>query len=136
VGSRNVETIKSAIKLLNQGEIDEVFERYALQDIVWDYSRTIGPDQGGVYRGIESAKRFARELFVEPWQEFEFVADQYVEIDSTRLVIASHTRSVGRDGIEVIARGAALFEFDGDGKLAAMRLFQSKEDALEVARVR
>jgi hypothetical protein len=134
VGSRNVETIKAAIELLNLGKIDEGFDRYAVEDVVWDYSRTVGPDQGGVYRGIESAKRFARELFVEPWQEFELVADEYVEVDSDRLVIASHTRSVGRGGIEVIARGAVLCEFDEEGKLAAMRLFQSKEEALEAAR--
>jgi ketosteroid isomerase-like protein len=134
VGSRNVETVNAAIELLNRGEIDEVFERYAAEDIIWDYSQTIGPDQAGVYRGLESAKRFARELFVEPWEEFEFVADEYVEVDSDRLVMASHTRTVGRAGIEVIARGAVLFEFDDAGKLAAMRLFQSKEEALEAAR--
>ena len=133
MGSENADTVKAALELLNRGEIDELFDRFATEDVVWDHSRTIAPDQQGVYRGRDSAKRFARQLFVEPWEEFEFVADEYIEVDDDRLVIASHTRNVGRGGIEVAAHGAVLFEFSDDGKVAAMRLFQVKGEALDAA---
>ena len=134
MGSRNIETVEAAIELFNRAETDEVFDRFAAEDVAWDYTRTVAPDGGGVYEGIDAAKRFARQLFVEPWEKVEFIADELVEVGEDRVVVSSHTRNVGRDGIEVVARGALLVEFRDDGKFTALRLFQSEEEALEFAR--
>jgi ketosteroid isomerase-like protein len=133
VGSENAAALKSAIEMYNRGEIDELFARYAAPDVEFDYTRSNAPDQTGVFRGTEEAKRPVKALR-EPWVELELVADEYIEVADDVVVVRSHTRHVGRDGIEVIAHGAMVFEFRDDGKVTAWRLFQNREEALEAAR--
>ena len=132
VASKNVAATEAMVEMFNRGEIDDLLARFAADEIVFDYSRSLGPDQKGLYRGVEEVGRFLRDL-LEPWEEFELFVDESTEVGDDIVVVDSHTRSLGRgSGIEVDARGAMLFEFRGD-RLAAWRLFQDKEEALASA---
>jgi ketosteroid isomerase-like protein len=134
VGSENVETIRTILEMVNRREIDEMLERYAAEDIEFDYSRSLMPGITGIYRGAEEWRPVVKGI-LEAWREFEFVVDEVIEIDDSTVVVAAHTRNVGKgSGVEVSAHGAHLWEFADDGKLVAWRLFQSQDDALEAAR--
>jgi ketosteroid isomerase-like protein len=120
------------VELISRGDLHELLDRFAAEDIEVDYTRSLSPDQAGLFRGIDEVRRFWHALR-EPWRELELVADEYIEVDDDTVVVSSHTRQVGRgSGVEVVARGAALYRFR-DNKLVRWELFQSKAEALEAA---
>jgi ketosteroid isomerase-like protein len=118
------------VRLFNRGEVEELLDRFAAEDVEFDYTRSLSPDQAGIFRGIDEVRGFW-EALREPWQELELVGDEYIEVRDDTVVVSSHTRQVGRgSGIEVVARGAMLVRFR-DGKLVRWQLFQSKAEALD-----
>jgi hypothetical protein len=55
-----------------------------------------------------------------------------IELDDDRVLSVSHLRMRGRgSGVDVNARGAAIWTIR-DGEAAAVKLYQSKAEALEV----
>jgi len=130
VESENVAAVREMVRLISRGELDELLDRFAAEDLELDYTRSLSPDQAGIFRGIDEVRRFWHALR-EPWQELELVADEYIEVGDDTVVVSSHTRQVGRgSGVEVVARGAVVVRFR-DGKLVRWQLFQSKAEALE-----
>lgn len=128
--SESVAVIGAMIQLFNRGELDDLLDRFAAEEIEFDNSRSLSPDQAGVFRGIDEVRRFLQGLR-EPWKEFELVADEYFEVADDTVVVSSHTRHVGQgSGIEVVARGAILVCLR-DGKAFKWQLFQGTAEALE-----
>jgi ketosteroid isomerase-like protein len=129
VESENVAALRAMIELFNKGELEELLDRFAAEDIELDFSRS-STDQAAIFRGFDGA-RHVWEAGMEPWQDFELIADEYIEVRDDTVVVASHSRSVGRgSGVEVVARGATLFRLR-NGKIFLWQLHQSKAEALE-----
>ncbi len=130
--SENVAAVQTMVQLFSRGELEELLDRFVAEEIELDYSRSLSPDQVGVFRGIDEVRRFLQTL-LEPWQEMELIADDYIEVRDDTVVVTSHTRQIGREsGVEVVARGAVLIRLR-NGKAIWWQLFQSEEDALEAA---
>ena len=121
------------VELFSTGELEELLDRFIAEDIELDYTRSLSPDQAGVFRGVDEVRGFLQTL-LEPWQELELVVDEYIEVRDDTVVASSHTRQTGREsGVEVVARGAMLVRLR-DGRAVRWELFQGKTQALEAAR--
>ena len=128
MAGENVAVVEAIVEAMNEGDLDRVIAQIDPDEFELDYSRSLSPDLTGVHHGHRAIRRFLEEL-VEPWEEFELIADKFIEVGD-HVILVSHTRNHGRgSGVEVVARGAALYEFRG-GRLVAWRLFQGEEEAL------
>jgi ketosteroid isomerase-like protein len=131
VSAENVARIKAIYEAVNRRDLESAVAQLD-PDFELDSSRSINPDRGtGIQCGREPVAAAIRNL-MEPWEEFEMFADEYVEAGE-HVVRIGGLRARGRgSGVETVARGAQLWEFR-DGTPVAMRQFQSKEDALAAA---
>lgn len=127
MSSENVATVRAIWDAVNRGAIDEAFE-HAPDDFVIDWSASNAPESG-IYRGRENAKR-AFEGTLEAWAEVDYYESEI--IDHGDLVVrVGGVRAKGKgSGAEVSAHGAQVWTFR-DGVPASVRLYQSKEEALE-----
>jgi ketosteroid isomerase-like protein len=98
-------------------------------EIEIDWSTSLSPFKG-IYHGHAGLERFWESLW-EAWDEFTPEIEESIECGPDRLVTANLIRARGKaSGVEVSSRGAGLWTFR-DGKIAGMRLFQSRDEALE-----
>jgi ketosteroid isomerase-like protein len=127
MSEQNVATVRAIFDALNGGDLDEALAHLP-EDFVLDWSEANSPESG-VYRSREQI-RAVFERFTEPWSDFEWFESEI--IDAGDLVVrVGGIRGRGEgSGLEVRARGATVWTFRG-GKPRSLRLFQSKEEALE-----
>jgi ketosteroid isomerase-like protein len=84
-----------------------------------------------IYRGTEGVREFL-SLMREMWKQLRFEPQEYIPVGEDKVVVTIRMIAVGRDGIETVARSAGLFTLR-EAKLAHVKAFQSKADALEAA---
>jgi ketosteroid isomerase-like protein len=128
MGSDNVELVRHGYEdLARTGEID-----LALIDpeVEWDNSGAIF--DGAVYHGHEGVRAFF-ERSREMWDHQRFEPQEFIEGADDRVVVVQRIRSVGRDGIETIARNAVVLTLR-EGRIVHMKSFQTKAEALAAAR--
>jgi ketosteroid isomerase-like protein len=125
--SESVELVRHLIDRLNHGDY-EALVRASSEDFELDFSASRGP-LSGFYRGREGSREFWA-AFSEPWESLEWDPEEIVEIDDGRVLTVSEVRARGGEsGAEVNAKGAAIWTVR-KGEVAAVRLFQTKEEAL------
>ena len=100
-------------------------------DVVWDWSRSLGPD-AGVRHGRAAVLRFFATHW-EHWASIEFSPISLVDVEGVA-VVDVEVRLGGRDGIELTVRGGHVQVWDDEGRLARYILFQSLDEATEFAR--
>jgi thiamine-phosphate pyrophosphorylase len=123
----NAEFARRNIAAFNRRDLDALFTE-TFGDTVFDWSRSIGP-QRGIYHGAAEA-RIWLEAFFEAWEEFIWSPEEIIELDRHHVLVVNRVRGRGKgSGVEVNARGAQLWDIR-DGRLAKVRVFQSKEEAL------
>jgi ketosteroid isomerase-like protein len=124
----NVELVRTAFAAMSRGDIDGALA-LAADDLVFDWSNSIGPEKG-VYRGKDQIREFWTTLY-DAFEEVSWNAEEIIEVDDTRLIAVNHIRMRGRgSGVAVDAVGAQLWTIvDGEGR--SIKLYQSKDDALE-----
>jgi ketosteroid isomerase-like protein len=123
----NVATVRAIWDAINRGDIDEAF-RYAPDDFVADWSSSEAPESG-IFRGRETVKQRFQETR-DVWSEAEHFETEIIDAGE-QVVRVGGVRARGKgSGAEVTAQGAQLWTFR-DGIPVSVRLFQSKEEALE-----
>jgi ketosteroid isomerase-like protein len=127
MSEENVAIVRAIWDAINRGDIDAAFE-YAPDDFIADWSGSEAPESG-VYHGREAVKgRFERTM--EVWAEMEYFETEIIDAGEQVLRVGG-VRARGRgSGAEVTAQGAQVWTFR-DGIPVSVRLFQSKEEALE-----
>ena len=126
--SKAIDAMHRVMDAINRADIEE-FTAAITEDFELDFSNSRGP-MNGVYRGRDQARQFM-ESFLEPWASLEFASQETIELPDGRIVQAGELRSRGHgSGAEVGARGATIWSFR-DEKVAAVKMYQSKEDALK-----
>ena len=129
MSQENIEVVRSIIDSINAGDLDRADEAIH-EDFEADWSNSIGPHGGGVYRGREQAREMF-ESFLEAWEELRWEPQEMIEVDEARVVVVNRVRMRGRgSGVEVDATGAQLWTITG-GKVRSLTIYQSKADALE-----
>jgi ketosteroid isomerase-like protein len=124
----NVEVVRGVIDALNRGDVDGAMEAVSTDcEIDWSNSRGV---LKGVYRGRDEAREVWK-AFLEAWDSLRWGVREFIELDDDRVVIVSEFTSRGSgSGVEVTASGASLWTIR-DGEVAAVKLFQSKAEALD-----
>jgi ketosteroid isomerase-like protein len=126
--AENVKVVRRIIDAVNRGDIEAIADA-ARDDFELDFSNSRGP-MSGTYRGADGIREFMTSFF-EPWAEAEFDPGEIVELDDERLLTVNTVRARGDEsGAEVAATGASIWTIR-DGKVAAVKLYQSKDEALE-----
>jgi ketosteroid isomerase-like protein len=71
--------------------------------------------------------------FLEVWDSVRWEVLEFIELGNDRVLIASEIHNRGSEsGVDVTARGASVWTIR-DGEVAAVKLYQSKAEALEAA---
>ena len=128
---QNVELVRRVIDAMNRADFDAVTKLFS-QDFEFDFSASKSP-LSGVYRGRDEARGFLTSFF-EPWAEVEFNPQgEMTEFEDGRVLTVNVVRGRGHgSGAEVAAKGASIWTIR-NGEVAAVKLYQSKGEALEDA---
>lgn len=100
-------------------------------DVVWDWSRSLGPD-AGIRHGRAAVLRFFATHW-EHWESIEFSPVSVADVEGAAVVDVEVCLR-GRDGIELTVRGGHVQVWDEEGLLARYTLFQSVREATEFVR--
>ena len=125
MSQENVEIVKAAYDAYNRDDWDAAFKDAAPGAEI-DMSRSVGPDSG-----VFSLDQFRRVVaeFRETWESARLEPHEFIEAGD--LVVVPATQHVkGRDGIEVVSRGAFVWTIR-NGAVERMVMYQSGQDALE-----
>ena len=126
--AEKVKVARHIVDAINRGDVEAVAEMVS-EDFELDFSNSRGP-MSGTYRGADGIREFMTSFF-EPWAEVEFAPGEMVELDDERVLTVNTVRARGDgSGAEVAATGASIWTIR-DGEVAAVKLYQSKEEALE-----
>jgi ketosteroid isomerase-like protein len=66
----------------------------------------------------------------EMWKHQQVEPQEFIQLGDDQVIVAFRFISIGRDDVETVAH-AALVVTVREGKIAHMKAFQSKDDALE-----
>jgi ketosteroid isomerase-like protein len=125
-----VEVFRGATAAIVTGDLDRAMS-YLHEDIVLDWSRSRGPLQG-VHRGTDGARKVWEDM-LEAWEPTGWDIEVVGRPDPETVVVESRPQARGRgSGIEMGGRGGIVVRIR-DGKLIAVTLFQSPEEALAEA---
>jgi ketosteroid isomerase-like protein len=69
------------------------------------------------------------------WKRQEIQGQEFIPAGEDQVVVSVRLISVGREGAEVVAHGAAVMTVR-EGKITHLRTFQAKSDALEAVGLR
>jgi ketosteroid isomerase-like protein len=104
------------------------------QDAMLDWSNARSFD-AGIYRWHDEIRALV-ERFQAAWDEVRIeIVDGPVELEDDLLIAENVTYMRGRDGIEVQARSAWLIKMR-NGEQTSLKLYQTKQHALEAAGLR
>jgi ketosteroid isomerase-like protein len=131
MSQENVELVQSSYPLVNAGGFSAVAERI-------DTTFTMDAPQG-----IESSqahdKAGLREWFEkmdEVWEELRIEPEEVIDVDDTQVIAVVRTWARGRgSGIDIDQRLIHLWTVRG-GKMTSLRVFNTKQAALEAAGLR
>jgi ketosteroid isomerase-like protein len=128
----NVELVRRAVDLFNRKEIDQALTAMD-ENFEMDWSNSIGPLRG-VYRGRKAVAELFQS-FIEAWDEVRWDPQEFVEVDEARVIVVNRVRMRGkRSGVAVEATGVQMWTIV-DGKGRKVKLYQTKAEALEAARL-
>jgi ketosteroid isomerase-like protein len=128
MSQENVETVKRAYAALNSGDVPMLLG-LCHPDIVFD--NTNAAFDAAVYHGHDGLVEFfsqGRDM----WESQRFEPEEVIPIGDDQVLVAQRIVSVGRDGMQTIARNATLYTLS-EGKATHIKSFQTKAEALEAA---
>ena len=126
--SEKADAVRRVVDAINRVDLEE-FADAVSEDFELDFSNSRGP-MSGLYRGRAEAQEFLRS-FLEPWSSLQFDMEELIELQDGRMLLVGGLQSRGHgSGAEVAARGATVWTIH-DGRVAAVTMYQSKDDALE-----
>ena len=128
MSQENVDLVRLAIDSINRGRL--AMEDTA-DDFEMDWSNSVGPLKG-VYRGVEQVNEVLQS-FREAWDQLRWDIQEVMDLEGERVLLVNRVRMRGRTShVEVEATGIQIWTIC-NGKLASVKLYQSKAEALEAA---
>jgi ketosteroid isomerase-like protein len=128
MSEENVEIVWQAWDAWNRGDWDE-WRSYLSPDFEFDGSSALG-EWRGVTRGPDQVLRGIQQ-FLEPWKSVRIEIDELIDAGE-HVVQRGTAHFVGRDGIEVQAKGAYCWTFR-DGVIIRGLFSNEFDDVLEAA---
>jgi ketosteroid isomerase-like protein len=131
MSQENVETTTRAYAALNRGDVPAVLE-FCDPEVVFDNSNAVFDP--GVYQGREGVREFFSQQ-AGMWQSQRWEPEEVLPVGDDQVLVSHRIVSVGRDGVETIARNTNVYTLNG-GKATHIKSFQTKAAALEAAGLR
>ena len=126
MSQENVEVVRHAIAAYNRRDFEAIRDlNHPDVQVDWSASRGLA---AGVYQGQEEVMRFYQD-FLGTFEEVQIEPERFIESGDS-VVVPNSAQIRGRDGIEVVARSAIVFEIRG-GLVARICLYQDTHEALE-----
>ncbi len=126
MSQENVEVVRRAIAAYNRRDFEAIRDlNHPDVQVDWSASRGLA---AGVYQGQEEVMRFYQD-FLGTFEEVQIEPERFIESGDS-VVVPNSAQIRGRDGIEVVARSAIVFEIRG-GLVARICLYQDTHEALE-----
>jgi ketosteroid isomerase-like protein len=130
MSQENVELVRRFEKSWARRDLDGALE-CVHDDLEFDWSDSMGPFMG-TYKGRDGLTRFWTDM-LEAWEQFSPEIEDVFECGPERLITLDVVRARGKgSGIDMEARGAMLWTVH-DGKIVRVKMFQTKDAALEAA---
>ena len=125
--SENVKVVKRAVDAVNRADFDAVVDA-TTDDFEFDFSNSRGPMRG-IY-GREQIRGFLSSFF-EAWESVLFEPVELTDFPHDRVRQVGDVLTQGQEsGVAVSANAATVWTIR-NGKIAAVKLYQSKEEALD-----
>jgi ketosteroid isomerase-like protein len=130
MSEENVEVIRRAVKVFNEGGMDSE-ATLSFFDVAAVFEEP--PEQPGprVAHGRESISRIFSQ-FDATWEEHQIHPDEIRVIDHERVLMLSRNHFRGRNGIEIDQTAGTIFTLRG-GTIVRMQAFWDRANALEAA---
>ncbi len=130
MSQENVDLVRRVLGLFNLRDVDGAMEA-AHEDVEMDWSSAIGPLHG-VYRGRQQVRE-AWASFLDAWREVRWEPEEIIDVGDARLVVLTRARMRGLgSGADVEATAAQVWTVT-EGRLKSVKLFESRDAALEAA---
>jgi ketosteroid isomerase-like protein len=124
----NVEVVRRAHQAFNRRDVEAFLER-ADANVVWDWSRAVGPERE-ILHGRDEVARFIRSWW-DAFDESVVVVDELIDAGD-QVVLVFHGRQRGRaSGAEVQGPGSVLVWAFQDGRLVKATLYHTRAEALQ-----
>jgi ketosteroid isomerase-like protein len=125
MSQENVRIVQAGIEAYNAEDWDALLE-YLAPSFVLDMSRSIGPDQRGIY-GLDQMRSYLDNL--RTFESARIEADEFIETGD-HVVVPNTSHFRGRGGIEAEARTALVFTCQ-NGAVTRLVMYQGRQEALE-----
>jgi ketosteroid isomerase-like protein len=139
-GARNVEAVRRFLEattaFLNgdRAGLEAAAQELCAPDVVAVPSSALASGDTGPFRGREAVvQQFA--AIGERWPEFEIVADDYVDVPPSTVVLLGKVRAKRGDGLGYAVEIGIVNRLD-HGKIVSIHSYQSTRRALEEAGAR
>jgi ketosteroid isomerase-like protein len=130
MSQENVKVVELAYAALNSGDIATVVG-LCHPDVVFDNTNAVF--DGSVHQGHEGLVEFF-SLNQGMWESQTYEPEEFIPVGDDRVIVPQRIVSVGRDGVETIARSTNVYTLN-EGKATNIKTFQTKAEALEAARL-
>jgi ketosteroid isomerase-like protein len=125
------ELVATVFEMLSRGDTAEAGKHFATH-ARFDYTRSRGPNQG-MYHGRAAIQKDWDDL-LSMWDEWVVEPHDFVEAGEDEVLFSFRGQMKGRDGIELSVQAANIWKILA-GQVVEATFFQSREDALEAARL-
>jgi ketosteroid isomerase-like protein len=126
----NVEIVRAATKAMIRGDAQAALE--ALDpEITW-HATVGGVDEGRVYRGREEVAQAFVDYF-QTWERIELRAERFFDAGAEDVVVFWHEVAKGRASGAVVETDTGTVNTVRDGKIAVVRSYMDRAEALEAA---
>src|SRR4051794_27675487 len=128
MSQENMEIVRRGIEEFNQqfNSTEELDLDFLAPGVALDNSNAAFDNE--VFRGQDGMRRYMA-LQREMWKHQQVEPQEFIPLGDDQIIVAFRFISIGRDDVETVAH-AALVVTVREGKIAHMKAFQSKDDAL------
>jgi ketosteroid isomerase-like protein len=129
----NVERIRESVEALNRGDVDAAFDLIH-PDAEWE-TLDLFPD-AGTYRGAEGVREFFRTWW-DAFPGLQLHLGECAAVGDDQVIAALRVSGEGAESGAGVQSPEFFQLFESrDGQLIRARMFQTKAEALEAARLR
>jgi ketosteroid isomerase-like protein len=133
MSQENVEIVRTATEAMLGGDAARALD--ALDpDVEW-HATVGGIDEGRIYHGSAEVAQAFIDYF-EVWERIELRADDYIDAGDDEVVVFFHEVAMGRESGAVVETDTGTVNTVRDGKIARVRGYMERSQALEAAGLR
>jgi ketosteroid isomerase-like protein len=130
MSEENVEIVRAATEAMIAGDAAAALN--ALDPNIEWHATVGGIDEGRVYNGPEQVAQAFVDYF-EVWERIELRADEYIDAGADEVVVFFHEVAKGKESGAIVETDTGTINTVRNGKIARVRAYMDRAEALEAA---